>query len=102
MRIDTHPIIGRIEKGRMVEFELDGMKMNGYEGEPIAMALKAAGIQIHRYTSARDFLCNWKVYGLCNDCRWKAEYPHLCDSAERRNEGADTVRRLGKTGGVRT
>ena len=32
MRIDTHPIIGRIEKGRMVEFELDGMKMNGYEG----------------------------------------------------------------------
>lgn len=45
MRIDTHPIIGRIEKGRMVEFELDGMKMNGYEGEPIAMALKAAGIQ---------------------------------------------------------
>ncbi len=69
MRIDTHPIIGRIEKGRMVEFELDGMKMNGYEGEPIAMALKAAGIQIHRYTSKqhepRGIFC---AIGRCTDC----------------------------------
>ena len=56
MRIDTHPIIGRIE-------------MNGYEGEPIAMALKAAGIQIHRYTSKqhepRGIFC---AIGRCTDC----------------------------------
>ena len=69
MRIDTHPIIGRIEKGRMVEFELNGMRMYGYEGEPIAMALKAAGIQIHRYTSKqhkpRGIFC---AIGRCTDC----------------------------------
>lgn len=69
MRIESHPIIGKIEKGRMVEFEFDGKKISGYEGEPIAMALKAAGIQIHRYTSKkhkpRGIFC---AIGRCTDC----------------------------------
>ena len=53
----------------MVEFEFDGKKISGYEGEPIAMALKAAGIQIHRYTSKkhkpRGIFC---AIGRCTDC----------------------------------
>lgn len=69
MRIEAHPIIGTIEKGRLVEFEFDGSKVKGYEGEPVAMALKAAGIQIHRYTSKRHeprgVFC---AIGRCTDC----------------------------------
>lgn len=69
MRIEIHPIIGTVEKGRLVEFEFDGNKMYGYEGEPVAMALKAAGIRIHRYTSKRHeprgIFC---AIGRCTDC----------------------------------
>lgn len=44
MRIQEHPILGEYEKGELVEFTLDGKPMTGREGEPIAMALKAAGV----------------------------------------------------------
>ena len=50
-RIDIHPILGKIEKGRKVSFLYDGQKLEGYEGEPIAAALKAAGVMVHRYTA---------------------------------------------------
>lgn len=49
-RIKNHPILGVPEKGRLVTFTFDGRKMQGYEGEPIAAALKAAGVMVHRYT----------------------------------------------------
>lgn len=47
-RITEHPILGVPQKGRLVNFTYDGQKIQGYEGEPIAAALKAAGILIHR------------------------------------------------------
>ena len=53
----------------MVEFEFDGKKMTGHEGEPIAAALKAAGVMIHRYTTIRKeprgVSC---AIGRCTDC----------------------------------
>jgi predicted molibdopterin-dependent oxidoreductase YjgC len=68
-RIAHHPILGEYEKGRLVEFTYDGKKMNGYEGEPIAAALLAAGVKIHRYTlkrsKPRGIFC---AIGRCNDC----------------------------------
>ena len=43
--------------------------MQGCAGEPIAMALKAASVQIHRYTSKnhkpRGVFC---AIGRCTDC----------------------------------
>ena len=36
-----------------VVFTSDGVEMEGYEGEPIAMALKAAGIEVHPFTAKR-------------------------------------------------
>ena len=69
MRIQEHPILGEYEKGELVEFTLDGKPMTGREGEPIAMALKAAGVDIHRYTSIhhkpRGIFC---AIGRCTDC----------------------------------
>ena len=46
-RIAEHPILGVQEKGAAVTFTFDGQKIKGYEGEPIAAALKAAGVMVH-------------------------------------------------------
>jgi predicted molibdopterin-dependent oxidoreductase YjgC len=68
-RIAEHPILGTPHKGRLVSFSFDGRTMEGYEGEPIAAALKAGGIMIHRYTAKqhkpRGIFC---AIGRCTDC----------------------------------
>ena len=68
-RIDEHPILGKPEKKELVSFTFDGKKMQGYEGEPIAVALKANGVMIHRYTKKdhkpRGIFC---AIGRCTDC----------------------------------
>ncbi len=68
-RIIEHPILGKPEKGEVVKFTLDGKELEGYEGEPIAAALKAAGVMVHRYTKKqhkpRGIFC---AIGRCTDC----------------------------------
>lgn len=68
-RIEKHPIIDDFQKGRQVAFQFDGREMLGHEGEPIAMALKANGVIIHRYTTKRHeprgLFC---AIGRCTDC----------------------------------
>lgn len=68
-RIKEHPILGIVEKGRLVKFTFDGNEMEGCEGEPIAAALKAAGVKVHRYTKKehepRGIFC---AIGRCTDC----------------------------------
>ncbi len=68
-RIKNHPILGEPEKGRVVTFTFDGKEIQGYEGEPIAAALKAAGVMVHRYTKKehrpRGIFC---AIGRCTDC----------------------------------
>ena len=49
-RISEHPILGEQQKGKLVTFTYDGKELQGYEGEPIAAALKAAGVMVHRDT----------------------------------------------------
>jgi predicted molibdopterin-dependent oxidoreductase YjgC len=69
VRITTHPILGTYDKGRLIEFTLDGRTMSGYEGEPIAAALRAAGVMTHRHTAktgeGRGIFC---AIGRCTDC----------------------------------
>ena len=68
-RIAEHPILGEMEKGQSVSFTFDGKPIEGFEGEPIAAALKAAGVMIHRYTQKehkpRGIFC---AIGRCTDC----------------------------------
>ncbi|MCH3972302.1 MAG: (2Fe-2S)-binding protein [Oscillospiraceae bacterium] len=68
-RITEHPILGTFEKGRQVAFTYDGKTLMGYEGEPIAAALKANGVMVHRYTKKqhkpRGIFC---AIGRCTDC----------------------------------
>ena len=69
MRIEEHPILGVQEKGKEVIFFFNGQEIKGYEGEPIAAALKAAGVMVHRYTKKehrpRGIFC---AIGRCTDC----------------------------------
>ena len=69
MRIENHPILGTYQKGPLVTFTLDGKEMKGYEGEPIASVLRAAGVMTHRHTSKLDMprgiFC---AIGRCTDC----------------------------------
>jgi predicted molibdopterin-dependent oxidoreductase YjgC len=69
MRIQEHPILGVYQKGKPVSFTFDGKTLEGYEGEPVALALKAAGVHIHRYTKKlhkpRGIFC---AIGRCTDC----------------------------------
>ena len=53
-RIKNHPILGETPKRKKVTFSYDGKLLEGYEGEPIATALKAAGVMAHRYTAKTD------------------------------------------------
>ena len=69
MWIENDPILGTYQKGPLVTFTLDGKEMKGYEGEPIAAALRAAGVMTHRHTSKLDMprgiFC---AIGRCTDC----------------------------------
>ena len=69
MRIQEHPILGKFEKGKKVKFTFDGKTLEGFEGEPIAIALRSNGIMVHRYTSKRNeprgIFC---AIGRCTDC----------------------------------
>ncbi|MDA8221380.1 MAG: (2Fe-2S)-binding protein [Desulfitobacterium hafniense] len=69
MRIKEHPILGKPPEKRTIEFTCDGKTIAGLEGEPIAMALEAAGLLIHRYTKKhhqpRGVFC---AIGRCTDC----------------------------------
>lgn len=68
-RIENHPILGEAPEKRLVQFTYDGKTMEGYEGEPIAAALRVAGVMAHRYTKKkhepRGVFC---AIGRCTDC----------------------------------
>lgn len=69
MRIKEHPILGPLEKKKIVIIEIDGEPIEAIEGEPIAAALMAAGKNIFRYTrkrhEPRGVFC---AIGQCTDC----------------------------------
>ena len=66
--ITEHPIL-EFKRGKRVEFDFEGMKIEGYEGLPIAAALHAAGIKVYSYSikheRPRGFFC---AVGKCSSC----------------------------------
>ncbi|MCL1941540.1 MAG: (2Fe-2S)-binding protein [Synergistaceae bacterium] len=66
--ITKHPIL-EFHHGEKVKFSFDGKEMEGFEGEPIAMALHANGVRIYRVTPekkrSRGFFC---AIGKCSSC----------------------------------
>lgn len=68
-RLTEHPVLGEYEKGPQVVFYYNGQEMTGYAGEPVAAALMAAGVTVHRHTAKRNqprgVYC---AIGRCTDC----------------------------------
>ena len=68
MRIETHPILS-FERAETVAFTFDGQEYEGYEGEPVATALYAAGVRVFSHSFAlhrpRGLYCN---IGNCSSC----------------------------------
>ena len=66
--IENHPILD-FRHGERVHFIFDGKELEGFEGEPISMALHANGVRIYRETAekhrARGFFC---AIGKCSSC----------------------------------
>ena len=66
MRITEHPVL-EFEHGPKVTFTFEGKEYEGYEGEPIAAALHAAGVRelsIHQ-DRPRGLFC---AIGNCSSC----------------------------------
>lgn len=68
-RIKEHPILGVQKKKAKEKFKFDGKYIEWFEGEPIAIELKASGFMVHRYTkkehSPREIFC---AIERCTDC----------------------------------
>ena len=68
-RITAHPILGDLPQGPGIDFTFDGAVFAGREGEPIAVALFAAGYRVlrtmPRFGDARGGYC---MIGRCTDC----------------------------------
>ena len=66
--IDSHPVL-EFSHGERVAFNFNDRSMEGFEGEPIAVALHANGVKIYRYTPKmcrpRGFFC---AIGKCSSC----------------------------------
>lgn len=66
--INNHPVL-EFSHGGKVPFSFDGRDMEGFEGEPIAVALHANGVRIYRNTPEmkrpRGFFC---AIGKCSSC----------------------------------
>jgi predicted molibdopterin-dependent oxidoreductase YjgC len=68
MRIKEHPIL-EFKHGEKVTFTFQGRNLTGYNDEPIAAALVAAGIKVLSYSKKfkrpRGFFC---AIGKCSSC----------------------------------
>ncbi|UCD19816.1 MAG: (2Fe-2S)-binding protein [candidate division WOR-3 bacterium] len=66
--IVEHPIL-RFTHGKRVKFTFEEEELEGYENEPIAAALHAAGVRILSYSEKhkrpRGFFC---AVGKCSSC----------------------------------
>lgn len=66
--IEHHPILD-FDRGTIVTFSFEGKEIQGYEGQPIAAALHAAGIRVYSYSikhsRPRGFFC---AVGKCSSC----------------------------------
>ncbi len=88
MRIQNHPILD-FKKGKKVSFTFDGSRFEGYEGEPIAAALHAAGVKVlshsRQHKRPRGF---WCAIGNCSSCNMQVDgVPNVRTCVEPLREG---------------
>lgn len=96
MRIADHPIL-EFKKGRSVKFTFENQEFPGYEGEPVAAALLAAGIRVLRESPRlhrpRGFFC---AIGNCSSCLMVVDgVPNVRVCVEPLREGMRVERQKG-------
>jgi len=67
-RIVSHAVLGDLEPVGEVTMQLDGVEIQGRDGETVLAALVAAGVSVVRHTkngSPRRMFCG---IGRCTDC----------------------------------
>jgi predicted molibdopterin-dependent oxidoreductase YjgC len=89
MRITGHPILDDLPERKRVHITVDGKTIEAFEGEPIAAAMFAADIKVHRttpkYHEPRGIFCN---RGRCTDCIMKVNgRPHVRTCVTRVRDG---------------
>ena len=97
MRIEQHPIL-EFTKGPRVKFQFEGRTLEGFEGEPIAAALHAAGVKVlhlsPRLGRPRGFFC---AVGNCSSCLMVVDgVPNVRACVERLRAGMKVERQRGK------
>ncbi len=97
MRIENHPIL-TFEKGPKVKFIFDGKEMEGFEGEPVAAALHAAGVRVLSHSQIhnrpRGF---WCAIGNCSSCNMRIDgVPNVRSCVEPLKEGMTVETQKGK------
>lgn len=97
MRIQSHPIL-EFKKGNRVTFFFEGRPVEGYEGEPIAAALHAAGIKVLRHSvklnRPRGFFC---AIGKCSSCLMEVDgVPNVFSCITPIREGMQVRRQQGR------
>ncbi|MFQ6096995.1 MAG: (2Fe-2S)-binding protein, partial [Armatimonadota bacterium] len=69
MRVRSHPILGPLPPRRTVTIFVNGRPIRAREGEPIAAAMLANGLRLHRFSEKRGqprgVFC---ARGQCTDC----------------------------------
>lgn len=97
VRIEKHPILEFGER-KTVLFMFDGKPMEGYEGEPIASALHAAGVAAlrhsHRLGRPRGLFC---AIGNCSSCLMTVDgVPNVRVCVEPLKEGMQVSTQTGR------
>ncbi|MCU0607899.1 MAG: (2Fe-2S)-binding protein [Candidatus Edwardsbacteria bacterium] len=97
LRIESHPILDFV-KGRKITFLFEGKTVEGYEGEPIAAALHAAGIKVLRHSPKlgrpRGFFC---AIGKCSSCLMEVDgVPNVFACITPIREGMQVRRQSGR------
>lgn len=96
-RIDEHPVLD-FQPRQRVTFTFEGREMEGYEGEPIAAALHAAGVRVLKYSEKlnrpRGFYC---AIGNCSSCLMIVDgNPNVRTCVEELRAGMQVKRQLGR------
>ena len=95
--IDKHPIL-EFPRGKKVKFFFEGKELEGYEGQPIAAALHAAGIKVFsrsiKYNRPRGFFC---AVGKCSSCLMEVDgKPNVMVCMEPLGAGVHVRRQKGR------
>jgi predicted molibdopterin-dependent oxidoreductase YjgC len=95
-RIEDHPILD-FPARKEVTFTWEGKELRGFEGEPIAAALHAAGIKVlhtsHKSGKPRGFFC---AIGNCSSCLVVVDgVPNVRACTEKLREGMRVQRQVG-------